>query len=62
MKIKVVKRRDMFFRWIVGHTFNVLEETPDKKGYLIELPIGCCRVEKEECEVVTEGSLRKEVI
>lgn len=52
MKIKVLRRKDMFFKWIVGHTFNVLEETEDGNGYYIELPVGSCRVEKNECEVI----------
>lgn len=54
MKVKVLRRRDMFHKWIVGHVFNVLEETPDKKGWYIVLPIGACRVEKDECEIIQE--------
>lgn len=52
MKVKILSRKDMFFRWIIGKVFNVYQETEDGKGYYIELPIGCCRVEKDECEVL----------
>lgn len=54
MKVKVVKRQEVYFKWIVGHVFNVLQETPDGDGYYIELPVGCCRVEKEDCLIVKE--------
>lgn len=53
MQVRVIKRRDMYFKWIVGQTFNVIQETDDGKGYYLELPVGACRAEKEECEVVS---------
>lgn len=50
MKVTVKRAND--FKWIVGHTFNVLKETEDNKGYYIILPVGCCRIEKDDVERV----------
>ena len=52
MIVKVIKRTDTEFKWIVGNTFKVLKETDDNKGFYIVLPFGCCRVEKEEVEII----------
>ena len=52
MMVKVIKRSTRDFEWIVGHTFRVNSETEDGKGYYINLSVGCCRVEKEDVEVM----------
>lgn len=53
MIVKILKRKDDDFKRIVGHEYKVLKETEDGKGYYIILGLyGCCRVEKDEIEII----------